>query len=61
MSPQDNEVSLGGNKPSLRDDCERILKELEQLYTQCPRKSLIRSIEEVKVLLARLPKDKPPQ
>jgi hypothetical protein len=49
-----------GEPPTLRQHCARILTELEGLYAQSPRKSLLRSIEEVKSLMARLPKDKQP-
>lgn len=48
-------------KPSLRQYCERILKELRQLYAECPRQSLQRSIQEATALLARIPKDDTPK
>ncbi len=60
MSPQENRAAHNGQSPTVRQHCERILKELEQLYAQNPRKSLDRSIQEVKALMARLPKDDPP-
>lgn len=60
MSPQKNGTVHEGPASTLRQHCERILKELEQLYAQSPRKSLDESIQQVKALMARLPKDDPP-
>ena len=52
----------GGAKTlSLRKCCERILKELRDLYAESPRKSLEQSIQDATALLARIPKDDAPK
>jgi biotin-(acetyl-CoA carboxylase) ligase len=57
MFPQEITTSYDDRAPSAREHCERILRELEQLYSQFPTKSLMRSIDDVKALMLRLPKE----
>jgi hypothetical protein len=51
----------GAKTLSLRQHGERILKELQDLYAECPSKTLERSIQDATTLLARIPKDDAPQ
>jgi hypothetical protein len=53
-------VPRDGKPMTLRHHCERILKDLQALYAECPRKSLEKSIRDAKALLTRWPKDDVP-
>jgi hypothetical protein len=46
---------------SLCKEWEKILKNLQQLHAESPKDSLRQSIEEVKAMMAKLEKPKPPK